>query len=109
MISTSGILSTGEKKCRPMKLAGRADASASPLMGRVEVLEAKMAPGAITASALRVTSALMARSSNTASTTMSQPARSAKSVVGLIRVSLASRSASVMRLAATRLFHRFSL
>jgi hypothetical protein len=26
MISTSGIFSAGEKKCRPMKLAGRADA-----------------------------------------------------------------------------------
>jgi hypothetical protein len=77
MISTSGIFSAGEKKCRPMKLAGRALASASPVIGRVEVLEAKIASAAITASVCFVTSAFSARSSNTASTTSSQPARSA--------------------------------
>ncbi len=46
MISTSIIFSTGEKKWMPMKLdlilelLGR-----SELIGRVEVLEAKIAPG----------------------------------------------------------------
>ena len=39
MISTSGILSTGEKKCRPMKSSGRFTPSASPVIGSVEVLE----------------------------------------------------------------------
>ncbi len=77
MTSTSGILSTGEKKCRPMKLPGRFDASASPVIGSVEVLEAKMAVSGITASVFRVTSALMSRLSNTASITSSQPSRSA--------------------------------
>ena len=43
MISTSGIFSTGEKKCRPMKFSGRAEASARPVIGRVEVLEANTA------------------------------------------------------------------
>ena len=39
MISTSGILSTGQKKCRPMKSAGPVDAVASSVIGSVEVLE----------------------------------------------------------------------
>ncbi len=46
MISTSIILSTGEKKWMPMKSSGRIEASARPVMGRVEVLEPKMAPSA---------------------------------------------------------------
>ena len=45
MISTSGIFSTGEKKCRPMKCSGRDEASARPVIGRVEVLEANTASG----------------------------------------------------------------
>jgi hypothetical protein len=77
MISTRGIFSAGEKKCRPMKLAGRTLASARPVIGRVEVLEAKMASAAITASVFLVTSALISRFSNTASITSSQPFRSA--------------------------------
>lgn len=85
MISTSGIFSAGEKKCRPMKLAGRAEACARPVIGSVLVLLANTAVGASMASALRVTSAFSARSSNTASTTMSQPSRLAKSLVGRMR------------------------
>ena len=97
MISTSGILSTGLKKCRPMKWSGRALAWASPVMGKVEVLEANTALAPITASALAVTSAFTARSSNTASITRSQPDRAAKSVVGVMRASSASRFAGVLR------------
>jgi hypothetical protein len=41
MISTSIILSTGEKKWMPMKFSACADVSASEVIGRVEVLEAK--------------------------------------------------------------------
>ena len=40
MTSTSAMRSTGEKKCKPMKLAGRLDASAKPVIGRVDVFEA---------------------------------------------------------------------
>ena len=45
MISTSGILSTGEKKCRPMKSSGRSTPSARPVIGSVEVLEPSSASG----------------------------------------------------------------
>ena len=76
MISTSGILSTGEKKCRPMKFFGLALASARPVIGSVEVFDANTAVLASWASAFLVTSALIARSSNTASMTRSQPLRS---------------------------------
>ena len=74
MISTNGIRSTGEKKCRPMKRSGRAEACASPVIGRVEVLLAKNASAPSTASAPRVTSALTSRFSNTASITSSASA-----------------------------------
>ncbi len=43
MISTSIILSTGEKKWMPMKFFGRAEFLASEVIGMVEVLEAKIA------------------------------------------------------------------
>src|SRR5215471_6066091 len=58
MISTSGIFSTGEKKCRPMKWSGRDEDSARPVIGKVEVLEAKTAPLGNVASAFLVASAL---------------------------------------------------
>jgi hypothetical protein len=74
MISTSIIFSTGEKKWMPMNCSGRPEALARPLIGRVEVLEAKIASGPITASTLAITSALTFGSSNTASTTRSHPA-----------------------------------
>jgi hypothetical protein len=50
MISTSIILSTGEKKWMPMNCSGRFDALASSVIGRVEVLVAKMQSSGITAS-----------------------------------------------------------
>jgi len=46
--------------------------SASDVIGKVEVLEPKIAPSPITASALAIASALTWRSSNTASTMSSQ-------------------------------------
>ena len=97
MISTSGILSTGEKKCSPMKFFGRWLAVARPVIGRVEVLEAKVADAASTASVFFVTSALMPRSSNTASMTRSQPSIFAKSVVGVMRARNSSRAPAVRR------------
>ena len=90
MISTSGIRSAGEKKCRPMKFAARALAPARPVIGSVEVFEAKIAVDASSASASRVTRAFSSRSSNTASMTSSQPARSAALSVGRISASVAS-------------------
>jgi hypothetical protein len=77
MISTSGILSTGEKKWMPMKLSGRFEASASPVIGSVEVLEAKIARLGDHRLGLLGDPRLMSRSSNTASITRSQPSRSA--------------------------------
>src|SRR5574337_1987735 len=82
MISTSGILATGLKKCRPTKLAGRTLAFARPVIGRVEVFDANTAEAARTRSACFVTSALTARSSNTASITRAQPASASYDVVG---------------------------
>ena len=97
MISTNGILSTGLKKCSPMKFAGRPLAWARPVMGSVEVLEANTALAPMTASARAVTSALTARSSNTASITRSQPAKREKSVLGVMSASSASRFSGVLR------------
>jgi hypothetical protein len=57
MISTSSIFSTGEKKWMPMKFFGRSLCSARPVIGSVEVLEAKMVLGPTTASTLAMTSA----------------------------------------------------
>ncbi len=96
MISTSGILSTGEKKCRPMNCAGRTLACARLVIGSVEVLDANTASCPNWASAWRVTSALIARSSNTASMTRSQPARSSNFTVGVMRASMASRCSGVV-------------
>ena len=77
MISTSIILSTGEKKWMPTKFFGRAEFFASAVIGMVEVFDAKIADDFSTASACSVAAFLTAESSNTASTTRSQPARSA--------------------------------
>jgi len=57
----------------PMKSSGRIEASARPVIGRVEVLEPNTAPGSSWASAFFVTSALISRVSKTASTTRSEP------------------------------------
>jgi len=73
MISTSIIRSTGEKKWMPMKFSAFAAVSASEVIGRVEVLLAKITSGPTTSCARRVASPLTPRSSNTASTTRSQP------------------------------------
>jgi hypothetical protein len=77
MISTSIILCTGEKKWMPMNCSGDREALASSLIGRVEVLVAKIASSGRCCSARRVVSALTPGSSNTASTTRSQPSSAA--------------------------------
>ena len=103
MISTSCMRSTGEKKCRPMNCSGRFDASASPVIGRVEVFDATTAPGSSTASASRVTCAFNSRFSNTASITRSQSERSATAALGVIAASTFSASAAELRPFSTRL------
>ena len=74
MISTSAIFSTGLKKWMPMNWSGLSEAPASSVIGRVEVLEAKMQSAPTTSSTFFVTSAFMRMSSNTASMIRSQPA-----------------------------------
>ncbi|SHX34990.1 Uncharacterised protein [Mycobacteroides abscessus subsp. abscessus] len=82
MISTSGILSTGEKKWIPMKSSWRFTPVASPVMGRVEVLEPRSALGSTMSSISWNTLCLSSVFSKTASITKSTPARSAGSAVG---------------------------
>ena len=61
----------GLKKCRPTTSAGRLVTSAILSTSSVEVLDARMAPGFITASSLVKTCDFTPMSSNTASMTMS--------------------------------------
>ncbi|MCY1501369.1 hypothetical protein D9M68_354400 [compost metagenome] len=96
MISTSGILSTGLKKCRPMNLSCFCTAVARPVIGRVEVFEAITASLSAAVSAAAVTLPFSARSSNTASMIRSQPAKSASLAVGLIRARKASRFSALI-------------
>ena len=81
MISSSGILSTGEKKCRPMKSSGRETFSASAVIGSVEVFEPSSASGARNGSISAMTCCLTPGSSKTASMTRSAPS-AADGVVG---------------------------
>ena len=97
MISTSGILSTGLKKCRPMKSFGRSTPVASSVIGRVLVLEHSRASGCTCGRISANTFSLSAGSSKTASMTRSQPARSAGSAVALIRPSSSAFFSSVER------------
>ena len=92
MISTSGILSTGEKKWTPTKSSGRPTPRASALIGKVEVLDPSTASVPTACSISAKTLALSPAFSKTASITTSTPARSAASAVGRIRPSRASLS-----------------
>ena len=86
-----------------MKLAGRTEAPARPVIGSVEVLEANTALGAITASTSRVMAALTSRFSNTASMIRSQSRSAAASAAGVMRARVSSACAAVIRLRSTRL------
>ena len=108
MISSSGILSTGQKKCRPMKSSGRSTPSASSVIGSVEVFEHEQRVGVTCGSISANTLALSAGSSKTASITRSQPARSAGSAVGVIRASSSAFFSSVELPARDRLVERAS-
>ena len=95
MISTSGILSTGLKKCSPMKSAGLSTPVASWVIGSVEVFEQSSASGFTYGATSAKTRCLRLGSSKTASMTRSQPARSAGSAVGVIRASSSAFFSSV--------------
>src|SRR5690554_2858561 len=69
MISSSGILCTGLKKCMPSKFSGRLDALASSVIGMVEVLLATMAVSLRCASRSWMICCFSSRSSKTASIT----------------------------------------
>ena len=96
MISTSGILSTGEKKCSPMKSSGRSTPSASSVIGSVEVLEHRSASGLTTSLISANTLFFRAGSSKTASITVSTPAQSAGSAVGWMRARISRFFSSVI-------------
>ena len=66
----------GLKKCKPTTSCGRWVKAAIALTSKVEVLEAKMAPGFITSSSFLNTVSLTPISSNTASITKSASFRS---------------------------------
>ena len=109
MISTSGILSTGLKKCRPMKSAGRSMPVASSVIGRVEVLEHSSASASTYGATSAKTFALSVGSSKTASITRSQPARSSGEAVGVIRPSSSAAFSSVSLPRSTPLALSFSV
>ena len=75
--SSSFITLAGLKKCMPTTSCGRWVKEAMRLTSNVEVLEARMAPGFITASSCLNTASLTPISSNTASMTRSAWAMSA--------------------------------
>ncbi len=97
MISSSGILSTGLKKCSPMNSLGLLTPCARPVIGSVEVLDPSSAPSARYGSISANTCALTAGSSNTASITRSASLASAGSAVGVIRASSSSAFCCVER------------
>ena len=71
MTSSSGIRSTGEKKCIPSIRSGWRAPSAMLAIGIVEVLLAMIVSGRTTSSRSCITRRFTSRSSNTASITMS--------------------------------------
>ena len=80
-ISTSGISGAGLKKCMPTARSGRSSTDAISVTESAEVFVARIVSARTAASSARKSSCLTARSSNAASITTSQSARSASSVV----------------------------
>ena len=108
-ISSSGILSTGEKKCMPMKSAGRVTPLASPVTGNVEVFDASSDPSAMYGSISAYTLCFRAGSSNTASIRRSAPLASAGLSVAVIRSRTSSADSCVILPRATALSRIFLL
>jgi hypothetical protein len=108
MISTSGILSTGEKKWIPMKSSCRLTPVARPVMGSVEVFDPSSAFGSTMSSISPNTLCLRSWLSNTASITKSTPLKSAASAAGVIRASSALDFSSVVLPRSSALASSFS-
>ena len=108
MISTSGILSTGEKKWIPMKSSCRFTPVARPVIGSVEVFDPSSALGSTMSSISWNTLCLSSLDSNTASMTKSTPLKSAASAVGVMRASSALDFSSVVLPRSSALASSFS-
>ena len=108
MISTSGILSTGEKKWIPMKSSWRFTPVARPVIGSVEVFDPSSALGSTMSSISWNTLCLSSTDSNTASMTKSTPLKSAASAVGVMRASSALDFSSVVLPRSSALASSFS-
>ena len=101
MSSTSGIRSTGEKKCTPTKSPGRETLRARLLIGSVEVFDPSTTSGPTIGSSAPNTLAFSSAFSKTASTTKSTPARPARPAARWMRASSASLASWVVRPAWT--------
>ena len=95
--STSFITGAGLKKCMPMTSCGRDVACAQAMIGRLDVVVARIAPGLQISSRFSKSVVLIARSSAIASTTMSAEARSSSDVEPVIRASTSALASSVAR------------
>ena len=94
--SSSSMTLAGEKKCIPTTLSGCLVAAAMAFTSRPEVLVANTASGLAMSSRAAKTRFLRSMSSNTASITMSAPARAVRSSEPAIRPIRASASAPVI-------------
>ena len=97
MTSSSGIRSTGEKKCMPSIRSGWRAPSAMLAIGMVEVLLAMMVSGRTTSSRSCITRRLTSRSSKTASITMSARSNPLKPQLPDSSAAFRSNSNLVMR------------
>ena len=97
MTSTSGSTGAGLKKCIPTTRSGVRVADAISLTERADVFVARIASGATIPSSSPKSSRLTSRSSNAASITSWQEARSASSVTSVSRPRAASLSSWVSR------------
>ena len=95
--STSGIRSTGLKKCIPMNRSGRRAACAISAIGIEEVFEARIASGATRSSRREKTSRLTSSRSTTASTTRSAARKPVQSTAGEIAARRAAASRASIR------------
>ena len=88
--STSFMIGAGLKKCRPTTSCGRVVARAQAMIGRDDVVVARIAPGLQISSRFSNSVVLTLRSSAIASTTMSTSLRSSSDVVPVSRASTSS-------------------
>ncbi len=103
MISTSAMTGTGFMKCMPMTWPGRRVSAAIAVIEMLEVLLAKIVPGAATASSRSKIARLTPKSSLTASTTSAQSFATSRLVPPWMRaITAGARSAGHSCFFATR-------